>query len=77
MSKHRAPDAESGSRSPLRLILSALPVRYRSRAGAVIAALGVLVSVAAILYADRPEVALIVQVATAIGLVGPDSDETE
>ncbi|MER7109680.1 DUF7439 family protein [Streptomyces sp. NPDC000229] len=62
-------------RKPMGVFLSALPVRYRSRAGAVIAALGVLVSIAAIVYADKPEVALIVQVATALGLVErPDAE---
>ncbi|MEV5149980.1 hypothetical protein AB0L14_37915 [Streptomyces sp. NPDC052727] len=62
-------------RGPLAALVVALPVGYRSRAGAVLAALGVLVSALAIIYADRPEVALIVQVATALGLVdGPDSE---
>ncbi len=66
MSKHR---------KPVSALLSALPVRYRSRVGAVIATLGVLVSIAATVYADQPEVALIVQVATSLGLVdGPDSE---
>ncbi|MFJ3974898.1 hypothetical protein [Streptomyces sp. NPDC090021] len=66
MSKHR---------KPVTAFLSALPVRYRSRFGAVFAALGVLVSVAAIVYADKPEVALIVQIATSLGLVdGPDAE---
>ncbi|EFL15315.1 hypothetical protein [Streptomyces sp. C] len=69
MSKHRKPAS---------LILSALPVRYRSRFGAVVAALGVMVSVAAIVYADKPEVALIVQIATALGIVeGSDSGDAE
>ncbi|MCX5237215.1 hypothetical protein OG824_18615 [Streptomyces prunicolor] len=69
MSKHRRPAS---------VLVSVLPVRYRTRIGAVLSALGVIVSVAAIVYADRPEVALIVQVATALGLVeGSDSDETE
>ncbi|MEU2111510.1 hypothetical protein [Streptomyces sp. NPDC019507] len=67
MSKHRKPASA---------FLSILPVRYRSRVGAVFAALGVVVSVLAVLYADRPEVALIIQVATALGLVdGPDSED--
>ncbi|MGW3336218.1 DUF7439 family protein [Streptomyces sp. NPDC001009] len=67
MSKHRKPVAAA---------LSLMPTRYRSRAGAVVAALGVIVSVLATLYADRPEVALIVQVATALGIVeGRNSDE--
>ncbi|MFI6205900.1 hypothetical protein ACIBAI_05795 [Streptomyces sp. NPDC051041] len=66
MSKHRKPVAA---------FLSVLPVRYRSRAGAVCAALGVLVSVAAVVYADRPEIALIVQVATSLGLVDRPGDE--
>ncbi|MFI0985014.1 DUF7439 family protein [Streptomyces exfoliatus] len=63
----------SKAHGPLAAFVSSLPVRYRSRAGAVIAALGVVVSVAAIVYADKPEVAVIVQVATALGLV-EDSD---
>ncbi|MFG2209952.1 hypothetical protein ACIQK6_23910 [Streptomyces sp. NPDC091682] len=59
-------------------LTSLLPVRYRSRAGALLAALGVGVSIAAIVYADRPEVAVIVQVATALGIVeAPDTDDTE
>jgi hypothetical protein len=66
VSKHRKPAA---------VFLSVLPVRYRSRVGAVFAALGILVSIAAIVYADKPEVALIVQVATALGLVErPDAE---
>ncbi|MBT2544515.1 MULTISPECIES: DUF7439 family protein [Streptomyces] len=65
-----------GSKPPS--LLSLLPVRYRSRAGAFLAALGVIVSVCAIVYADKPEVAVIVQIATALGLVeSPDSDATE
>lgn len=59
-------------------LLSLLPIRYRSRAGAFLAALGVIVSVCAIVYADKPEVAVIVQIATALGLVeSPDSEPTE
>ncbi|NUV86584.1 hypothetical protein G6W61_10230 [Streptomyces sp. KAI-26] len=69
MSKHRKPVAT---------FLSALPVRYRSRVAAVVAALGVIVSAVAVVYADRPEVALIVQVATSLGLVdGSDSSDPE
>ncbi|MGV9312580.1 DUF7439 family protein [Streptomyces sp. NPDC003691] len=65
-------------RGPAAAILAALPVRYRSRATAVIAALGVVVSAVAIVYADRPEVALIVQVATSIGLIDdPESSDPE
>ncbi|KOG26826.1 DUF7439 family protein [Streptomyces viridochromogenes] len=67
MSKHRrlAP-----------LLVSVLPVRYRSRVAAVLSAVGVIVSVAAVVYADKPEVALIVQIATSLGLVDrPDSGE--
>ncbi|MEU5427604.1 hypothetical protein AB0H73_18645 [Streptomyces olivoreticuli] len=58
-------------------LLDALPVRYRSRVGAALAAVGVLVSVAAIVYADSPEVAVIVQVLTALGVVAPAEDESE
>ncbi|MFJ9827694.1 hypothetical protein ACIRSU_25520 [Streptomyces sp. NPDC101160] len=59
-------------------LTSLLPVRYRSRAGAFLATLGVAVSIAAIVYADKPEVAVIVQIATALGLVeAPAPDDTE
>ncbi|MEU1309150.1 hypothetical protein ABZ419_09670 [Streptomyces cinnamoneus] len=56
-------------------LLDVLPVRYRSRVGAALAAVGVLVSVAAIVYADSPEVAVIVQILTALGVVAPAEDE--
>ncbi|MEW1694476.1 hypothetical protein [Streptomyces sp. NPDC091278] len=62
-------------RGPAAAILAALPVRYRSRAGAVLAALGVVVSIAAIVYADSPEVAVIIQLLTALGAVAPDDSE--
>ncbi|MEU5433812.1 hypothetical protein AB0G73_10585 [Streptomyces sp. NPDC020719] len=68
MSKMRLP-------GPQPSFLALLPVRYRTRAGAALAALGVIVSVAAVVYADRPEVAVIVQVLTALGVVAP-TDET-
>ncbi|MEU0739269.1 hypothetical protein [Streptomyces sp. NPDC006134] len=68
MSKHRKPASA---------LLSALPVRYRSRVGAAFAALGVLVSIAAVVFADRPEVAVIVQVMTALGVVAPSGEETD
>ncbi|MFI2673999.1 hypothetical protein ACH5AU_31335 [Streptomyces albidoflavus] len=57
-------------------IVAALPVRYRSRAGAALATLGVIVSVLAVVCADRPEVAVLVQIATALGLVdsAPDTE---
>ncbi|MCJ0870248.1 hypothetical protein [Streptomyces sp. AP-93] len=59
---------------PLGLV-SLLPVRYRTRAGAILAAIGVAVSVAAIVYADSPEVAVIVQILTALGVVAPSDRE--
>ncbi|NWF28258.1 hypothetical protein HW130_18620 [Streptomyces sp. PKU-EA00015] len=69
MSKHRRPAS---------VLVSVLPVRYRSRVAAVLSAVGVIVSIAAVVYADKPEVALIVQIATSLGLVdGSDSEETE
>ncbi|MFI5763905.1 hypothetical protein ACIA8F_23570 [Streptomyces sp. NPDC051563] len=63
-----------GSR-PLGLV-SLLPVRYRTRAGAILAAIGVAVSVAAIVYADSPEVAVIVQIMTALGVVAPAESDS-
>ncbi|MFI1799867.1 hypothetical protein ACH427_21280 [Streptomyces sp. NPDC020379] len=60
-----------------KVLLDALPVRYRSRAGAVCAALGVVVSIAAIIYADSPEVAVIVQILTALGVVAPSEDSSD
>ncbi|MGW6745428.1 DUF7439 family protein [Streptomyces sp. NPDC055025] len=59
-------------RGPIAGIVNALPVRYRTRAGAVIAALGVLVSITAVVFTDRPEVAVVVQFLTAIGAIAPD-----
>lgn len=53
-----------------------LPVRYRSRVGAFLAALGVVVSIASIVYADSPEVAVIVQIMTALGVVAPSEDDS-
>lgn len=65
-----------GSKPPS--LVSLLPVRYRTRAGAILAVIGVVVSVAAIVYADSPEVAVIVQIMTALGVVAPsESDDTE
>ncbi|WP_329559518.1 hypothetical protein OG711_15570 [Streptomyces uncialis] len=58
-------------------LVASLPVRYRSRVGAALAALGVLVSVAAIVYADSPEVAVIIQLLTALGVVAPDESEPQ
>ncbi|MER6314634.1 hypothetical protein ABT237_12805 [Streptomyces sp. NPDC001581] len=62
-----------GSKPPS--LVALLPVRYRTRAGAILAAIGVAVSVAAIVYADSPEVAVIVQVLTALGVVAPAESE--
>ncbi|GAB2329219.1 DUF7439 family protein [Streptomyces variabilis] len=66
----------SRRRGPVAALINALPVRYRSRAGAALAALGVIVSIAAVAYADKPEVAVIVQILTALGVVAPTDSET-
>ncbi|PPT14801.1 DUF7439 family protein [Streptomyces cinnamoneus] len=72
MSKHQIPGAK-----PI-TVLSMLPVRYRTRVGAILALVGVIVSALAVAYADRPEIALAVQVLTALGVVAPDEpDQTE
>ncbi|WP_411120613.1 hypothetical protein [Streptomyces sp. x-19] len=63
-------------RGPIAGIVNALPVRYRTRVGATIAGLGVLVSIAAVVFADRAEVAVIVQFLTAIGVVVPDDSDS-
>ncbi|MEU5902150.1 DUF7439 family protein [Streptomyces venezuelae] len=71
MSKMQMPGSK-----PISLV-NLLPVRYRTRVGAVLAAVGVLVSIASIVYADSPEVAVIVQILTALGVVetgSPDPD---
>ncbi|MEV5136239.1 hypothetical protein AB0K71_15785 [Streptomyces syringium] len=68
MSKIQMPGSK-----PISLV-SLLPVRYRSRVGAFLAALGVVVSIASIVYADSPEVAVIVQIMTALGVVAPSED---
>ncbi|WP_328310275.1 hypothetical protein OG432_11070 [Streptomyces sp. NBC_00442] len=57
-------------------LVSLLPVRYRTRVGAVLSAVGVAVSIAAIVYADSPEVAVIVQILTALGVVAPSEDDS-
>ncbi|QXE37114.1 hypothetical protein KQY30_25740 [Streptomyces sp. GMY02] len=62
-------------RGPIAAVVNALPVRYRTRVGAVIAALGVLVSIGAVVFTDQPEVAVIVQFLTALGVVVPDDSE--
>ncbi|MYT31761.1 MULTISPECIES: hypothetical protein [unclassified Streptomyces] len=61
---------------PINLV-NLLPVRYRSRVGAVFAVLGVVVSIVSIVYADSPEVAVIVQILTALGVVAPTEDEPD
>ncbi|MFE2104299.1 hypothetical protein ACFXAF_00235 [Kitasatospora sp. NPDC059463] len=58
-------------------LVSLLPVRYRSRVGAVLALIGVIVSALAVAYADRPEIALAVQILTALGVVAPDESDPE
>ncbi|MFF4528193.1 hypothetical protein ACFY1P_02875 [Streptomyces sp. NPDC001407] len=58
-------------------LVALLPVRYRSRVGAALAALGVVVSIASIVYADSPEVAVIVQILTALGVVAPSEDDSQ
>ncbi|MEU7643365.1 DUF7439 family protein [Streptomyces huasconensis] len=68
MSKIQMPGSK-----PISLV-ALLPVRYRSRVGAFLAALGVVVSIASIVYADSPEVAVIVQIMTALGVVAPSED---
>ncbi|MEU7148494.1 hypothetical protein AB0B15_10715 [Streptomyces sp. NPDC045456] len=69
MSKMRVPGAVPVS------LLNALPVRYRSRVGAALAALGVIVSILSVACADKPEVAVIIQIATALGVVAPAEDD--
>ncbi|MFB8020050.1 hypothetical protein ACFC36_15990 [Streptomyces rubiginosohelvolus] len=71
MSKMKTPGFKSIS------LVALLPVRYRSRVGAALAALGVIVSIASIVYADSPEVAVIVQILTALGVVAPSEDGSE
>ncbi|MCC2278880.1 hypothetical protein LKL35_26135 [Streptomyces sp. ET3-23] len=70
MSKMKSPGFK-----PISLV-ALLPVRYRSRVGAFLAALGVVVSIASIVYADSPEVAVIVQILTALGVVAPSEDDS-
>ncbi|WP_438470801.1 DUF7439 family protein [Streptomyces asiaticus] len=46
-----------------------LPTRYRSKAGLIIAALGVVVSILTVAATDHPEVAVVIQALTALGFV--------
>ncbi|MEU9795076.1 hypothetical protein AB0E27_31575 [Streptomyces sparsogenes] len=64
MSKHRKLSAKG-----LGLIARALPTKYRSKAGLIAAILGVILSAAAVVGTDYPQVALVIQALTALGFV--------
>jgi hypothetical protein len=64
-------------KGPVAALIAALPVRYRSRAGAALATLGVVISILSVACADRPEVAVIMQILTALGVVAPDNPAEE
>ncbi|MFH8414345.1 DUF7439 family protein [Streptomyces collinus] len=69
MSKHR-----KVSKKGLGVIARALPTKYKSKAGLVAAVVGLVVSVAAIVGTDYPEVAAVIQALTAFGFVENDSE---
>jgi hypothetical protein len=56
-------------------IARALPTKYRGKAGLVAATLGVLLSVAAVVGTDYPQVALAIQALTAFGFVEQSDSE--
>ncbi|MGW3323871.1 DUF7439 family protein [Streptomyces virginiae] len=56
-------------------IARALPTKYKSRTGQVASILGVVLSVAAILATDYPEVAVALQALTAFGFVEQSDSE--
>ncbi|MGW0861308.1 DUF7439 family protein [Streptomyces sp. NPDC002611] len=62
--KHSKPSAKAVS-----FVVGHLPTRYRSKKGLVAAALGVIVSLGAILATDHPEAAVAIQALTALGFV--------
>lgn len=69
MSKHR-----KVSDKGLRVIARTLPTKYKSKTGLVAALVGLVLSVAAIVGTDHPEVAAVIQALTAFGFVEPDSE---
>ncbi|AXQ62352.1 hypothetical protein SEA_TRVXSCOTT_26 [Streptomyces phage TrvxScott] len=69
MSKHRKVSAKG-----LSVITRALPTKYKSKAGLIAAVAGLVVSVAAIVGTDHPEVAAVIQALTAFGFVENDSE---
>lgn len=62
------------SEKGLRLVAQALPTKYKSKAGLAAAALGLLVSLAAVYGADRPEVAAVIQALTVYGFIENGSE---
>ncbi|MEU0344252.1 hypothetical protein ABZ092_36260 [Streptomyces bobili] len=69
MSKHRKVSAKG-----LGVITRALPTKYKSKAGLVSAIVGLLVSLAAVLGTDYPQLAVVVQALTAFGFVESDPE---
>lgn len=69
MSKHR-----KVSKKGLGVIARALPTKYKSKAGLVAAVVGLVISVAAIVGTDHPEIAAVIQALTAFGFVENDSE---
>lgn len=59
------------------MLQAILPQNVRPKVKLVLAVIGVAASVAAIFYADRPEVALAIQALTALGVLGPNGRLTE
>ncbi|ATI18967.1 hypothetical protein KGG85_gp27 [Streptomyces phage Tefunt] len=70
MSKHA-----KVSRKGLARIAGALPTKYKSRAGLVASAAGVILSLAVYFQGDYPQVALAIQALTALGFVEQTDSE--
>ncbi|MFI5863573.1 hypothetical protein [Streptomyces sp. NPDC051546] len=70
MSKHSKVSSKG-----LSIIARALPTRYKSKAGLAASVLGVILSVAAVIATDHPEVAVALQALTAFGFVEQSDPE--
>ena len=58
-------------------LFTALPTRYRSTFGLITSALAVVASILAVVVVDHPEVAIVLQVLTALGFVERPSSAPE
>ncbi|GAA0967369.1 DUF7439 family protein [Actinocorallia libanotica] len=63
-------------KKPISLILPLLPAKLRPKAKAVVAAVGALAGVAVLVAGDQPEVAVVINALTALGVYAQPNGET-